>query len=340
MMFLYFILFAMDNNPQWSTDQAWSWYESQPWLVGCNFIPSTAINQLEMWQADTFDINTIDRELGWAQSIGMNVVRVYLHELAWLQDEKGFFERIEKFLTICDRHNIKPMFVFFDDCWNENAQIGKQPEPKPGVHNSGWLQCPGVSRVKDKNTWEQSKKYLQNTMKRFANDERILAWDLYNEPGNSGSNENSTPFLDACFEWAWEIRPSQPLTVGAWGANEKIDEITLSKSDIVTGHSYSNLENTKKAVNKLKEYGRPVIVTEWMARTLESRVETHLPFFKEAKVGCINWGLVKGKTNTIFPWGSPEGAPEPELWFHDLFHSDGKAYREGEIEVFKRLTKE
>ena len=97
-----------------------------PWSFGCNFIPSTAINQLEMWQADTFDPETIDRELGWAAGIGMNLVRVYLHDLLWLDDKNGFLERMERFLEIASSHGIKAMFVFFDDCWRDEFKSGKQ----------------------------------------------------------------------------------------------------------------------------------------------------------------------------------------------------------------------
>src|SRR4029077_2592941 len=45
----------------WTKERARAWADSTGWLVGSNFIPSTAINQLEMWQAATFDPRTIDR---------------------------------------------------------------------------------------------------------------------------------------------------------------------------------------------------------------------------------------------------------------------------------------
>src|SRR5512133_1841758 len=131
----------------WPVEQAWEWYRQQPWLVGCNFIPSTAINQLEMWQADSFDMKTIDRELGWAAAIGFNSMRVFLHDLVWQADAEGFKQRIKQYLAVAERHGILTMFVFFDDCWNTDPHLGRQPEPIPGVHNSGWVQSPGVKKV-------------------------------------------------------------------------------------------------------------------------------------------------------------------------------------------------
>ena len=132
---------------RWPVEKAQAWYAQQPWLVGCDFIPSTAINQLEMWQADTFDPDTIDKELGWAEGIGLNVVRVYLHDLAYAQDPAGFLERMDRFLEIAQRHGIRALFVIFDDCWLADPKPGKQPEPWPGVHNSGWGREPGPRPV-------------------------------------------------------------------------------------------------------------------------------------------------------------------------------------------------
>src|SRR5258705_8739230 len=87
---------------KWSQQKANLWYQKQPWLVGSNYIPATAINELEMWQADTFDPQRIDKELGWAGSIGMNTMRVFLHHLMWKQDPVGFQRRVNTFLNMCE----------------------------------------------------------------------------------------------------------------------------------------------------------------------------------------------------------------------------------------------
>ena len=102
------------QQARWTEARANQWYQQQPWLVGANFLPSDAINQLEMWQADTFDSAEIDRELGWAQGLGMNTMRVFLHNLLWKQDPVGFRDRINQFLEIANKHHIRPIFVLFD----------------------------------------------------------------------------------------------------------------------------------------------------------------------------------------------------------------------------------
>ncbi len=324
---------------QWTATEANEWYARTGWLCGANFLPSTAINQLEMWQADTWDPATIDRELGWAASIGMNVMRVYLHDLAWAADPEGFLQRMDAFLGIAERHRIRILFTIFDDCWNPDAATGTQPAPRPGVHNSGWVRSPNMAMHNDTLSYIKLEPYVKAVLGRFKNDNRVLMWDLYNEPGNSGYGMSSFTLLQKAFAWAWEVRPSQPLTAGVW-FNEQpaLNAFQLANSDVITYHNYSDTVSMKQAIDTLQRRGRPVICTEYMARTNNSLFATHLPLLKRYGVGAINWGLVSGKSNTIFPWGSKEGTPEPKLWFHDIFRKDGTPFSEAEVQVIKQVN--
>src|SRR5215211_1075899 len=200
----------------WPVEKANSWYSQHKWITGANFLPSTAINQLEMWQEETFDPTTIDKELGWAKDIGFNTMRVFLHSVAWKQDGEGFKKRIDQYLGIADRHGIKTLFVFFDDCWNKIPQAGKQAAPKPGIHNSGWVQDPGQPLSNDTTLFAGLEKYVKDVMTTFGKDKRILLWDLYNEPGNSGKKDSSLTLLTKVFQWAREVGPEQPISVGLW----------------------------------------------------------------------------------------------------------------------------
>ena len=335
-----FIVITSFSQPKiWPARKANDLYKKQSWLVGADFLPSTAINQLEMWQSETFDAKTIDKELGWAAAIGMNVMRVYLHDLAWKADAKGFKKRINIFLNIAAKHKIKILFCIFDDCWNPGPAIGKQPDPKPGVHNSGWVRSPGMSVHNDSTQWGYLQKYVTDILNTFKNDERILMWDLYNEPANSNYGITSLPLLKKVFQWAWSVRPSQPLTAGVWFMDfPAINKYQLDNSDVITFHNYDDTASMKNAIDSLQKRGRPVICTEYMARKNNSKFETHLPILKRYNVGAINWGLVSGKSNTIFPWGSKEGSPEPNPWFHDVFRKDGTPYDSKETELIKSLT--
>lgn len=326
----------------WSAEKADAWYAEHKWMTGANFIPSTAINQLEMWQADTFDPQTIDKELGFAEGIGFNTMRVFLHSVAYAADPKGFKSRVGEYLKIADKHHIKTMFVFFDDCWNPDPKAGKQPAPKTGIHNSGWVQDPGVDEVTDEKQFAALKTYVQDVLRTFANDKRIILWDLYNEPGNTKKGNKSFELVSRVFAWGREVNPDQPLSVGLWAWNlEKLNTYQALNSDVITYHDYADHDSHLKTIQMLKTHGRPLICTEYMARTRNSNFSNIMPMLKKENVGAINWGLVAGKSNTIYAWNNPmpDGA-EPKDWFHDIFRKDGSAYREEEVNLIKSLTKE
>jgi hypothetical protein len=351
---------ARAQSPRWPEQQANAWYAQQPWLVGSNYIPKSAINQLEMWQEPTFDPEQIERELGWAESLGMNTMRVFLHDLLWHQDAAGFQKRLDRFLTIAARHHIRPILVLFDSCWDPLPHLGPQHPPIPGVHNSGWVQSPGAAALADPNQIPRLKAYVQGVIAAFANDDRILAWDLWNEPGadNAGSYAKQElkdktarviALLPQVFAWAREAHPSQPLTSGVCcvdtspdGANlPEIQQIQLRESDVITFHNYTWPEFFKQEVAWLKKYNRPVICTEYMARPAGSTFDAILPIAKEEHVGAINWGFVAGKTQTYLPWESwqhPYILDQPPVWFHEVLRPDGTPYRQVEADLLRRLT--
>ncbi len=329
-----------NKNGKWNLEQAKQWQAENGWLRGSNFNPSTAINQLETWQAETFDSETIDKELGWAENIGMNCMRVYLHHVAWEVDKKGFKNRMNEYLKIADNHGIKTIFVFFDDCWNPTYKAGKQPEPKPGIHNSGWVRDPGDLLFDEPELITVLEEYVKDILTTFKTDDRIVLWDLYNEPGNSGYGNKSMPLLKKVFSWGWEIRPSQPLSAGVWNARlKKFNKFQIENSDIITYHNYSGPKNHQNEINTLKKHGRPLVCTEYMARRNNSLFSNIMPILKKENVGAINWGLVAGKTNTKYAWGEPiPDGSEPALWFHEIFRKDGTPYKQEEVDLIKSLT--
>tara|TARA_R110002020_G_scaffold259768_2_gene473704 strand:- start:36527 stop:37576 length:1050 start_codon:yes stop_codon:yes gene_type:complete len=332
---------GLTAQEKWSTEKAEQWYAKHDWISGANFIPSTAINQLEMWQEDTFDPETIDRELGYAEGIGFNTMRVYLHSLAYKADKEGFKARMDKYLEIANSHRISTIFVIFDDVWDANPKIGKQRAPKPGTHNSGWMQDPGYPASKDEANFDELGVYVKDIIKTFANDDRILLWDLYNEPGNNNKRNESLPLLKKVFAWAREAGPSQPISAGLWAWDLKdLNAFQALNSDIITYHDYEGPEWHKRVIELLQSHGRPMICTEYMARTRDSRFSNILPMLKKENIGAINWGLVNGKTNTIYAWDTPIKNGEPIEWFHDVFRKDGTPYRQDEADLIKKLNEE
>ncbi|MEL1264449.1 cellulase family glycosylhydrolase [Pseudoxanthomonas putridarboris] len=350
------------DSQRWSPEQAKAWYAQQPWLLGANYTTSNAINQLEMFQAATFDPVAIDRELGWArEKFGMNTMRVYLHDLLWQQDPKGFVKRLDQFLAIAAKHDIRPMLVLFDSCWDPDPVLGPQHRPIPGVHNSGWLQSPGRHQLVDPANDAHFRAYVQGVVGAFANDKRVLAWDVWNEPDNPGGGsymDKQLPseqarieeLLPKVFEWARAKKPIQPLTSGVWIGDDwspgaktlnAIQRTQLEQSDVISFHSYEQPESFEERIRQLRGYDRPLICTEWLARGNGSNVDTILPIAHRENIGMINWGFVDGAIQTRFPWDSwqkPYTLQEPTLWFHDLLKADGTPYRAREVEIFRSLA--
>ncbi len=345
---------------RWTEEKANAWEKEKGWLVGSNFNPSTAINQLEMWQAESFDTVTIDRELGWAENLGFNSMRVFLHNLLWEQDSTGFKQRLDKCLEISSRHKIGTVFVLFDGVWDPHPKLGKQRMPNPHVHNSGWVQSPGVEILKDTLSHDQLRGYVKGILRYLSTDKRVDAWDLFNEPDNMNNpayikNEPlnkadlSLVLLKKAFLWAREVNPTQPITAGVWlgewGDSTKIkpmDKFMLDNSDIITFHNYDGPDVMEQRIEILKKYNRPVLCTEYMARGNNSTFEGVLPVLKKHHVAAYNWGFVNGKTQTIYPWDSwkKKYSAAPQLWFHDIFYSDGQPYSKQEVDFIKALCKD
>ena len=363
------LLFQCQSTPtaptigeRWSEERAWAWQEAHGWMAGTNFNPSTAINQLEFWQADSFDPETIDRELQWSAELGMTLHRVYLHNLLWEQDSLGFLKRLDHYLTMANNKGIKTLFVLLDDVWHPEPKLGKQPEPIPFVHNSGWVQAPGAAILGDSLRHGEVKNYIKGVLTHFANDPRVVAWDLYNEPdnvanqGEGGRRESevknkhiySLSLLKKVFRWAREVNPSQPLTVGPWKGDYKkwgtldslppIDQLALSQSDVISFHSYDgNLDVVRGKIRALKKYNRPLLCTEYLARGNGNTFQNVLPILKEEQVMAINWGFVAGKTNTVFPWSSwtEKFDSLPKVWHHDIYLPNKTPFDPAEISFLK-----
>lgn len=350
---------AEAQTQRWTAGQARDWYKEQPWLIGSNYIPSTAVNELEMWQADSFDPKRIDRELGWAAGIGLNTMRVFLHDLPWRDDPAGFRKRIGEFLAIAAKHRIRPMFVLFDSCWDPFPESGKQRAPRPGVHNSGWVQSPGAKALQNPAEYARLEAYVKGVVGAFAKDRRVLAWDIWNEPDNTnGSSYGSqeppekvalvAKLLPLAFDWARAAKPAQPLTSGVWKGDwsdpdklSAVEKIQLDKSDVISFHNYDDAAAFSLRIDWLERYNRPILCTEYMARGNKSTFQSTLPVAKERNVAAINWGLAAGKTQTYLPWDSwkkPYVDREPPVWFHEIFRTDGTPYRDQEVALIKSVT--
>ena len=330
---------------RWSETQANAWFVRQAWPCGFNYIPSNAISYTEMWMPYCFNRKLISKELDLAEGIGFNCLRVVLPFVVWEHDPAAFKRKLAEFLEICDQHKIRVMFTLFDDCAFGNDEklkdpwYGKQPEVLKGWYANGWTPSPGHSMVRDPGTWPRLERYVKDMIGTFRLDPRVWVWDLYNEPANGGLQDTSFLLVQKVFTWAREMNPSQPLTVAQWNNNETLNALIFNNSDIITFHNYNDADHLAGHIDQLKTHQRPVINTEWLNRGRASTVNTCLPLFFKAHVGCMHWGLVNGKTQTHLAWGWRPGQGEPEVWQHDLYTSDHEAYDENELELFRKYIR-
>ncbi len=352
---------AADPLPgRWSEEKANDWYKTKPWMAGCNYITSSAINELEMFQPDTFDLPQIDKELGYAQGLGFTTIRVFLHNLLWDQDSAGFLGRLDQFVEVADKHHIGVMFVLLDSCWDPHPALGKQRDPTPHRHNSGWVQAPGIDILRDPSKYDSLEPYVKGVIGHFKADHRVIVWDLINEQDNTNGDaygkvdlsdqektDRAMDLMVKLYTWAREINPEQPLTTCVWRGDygdpaklTPINAFNLANSDVINYHSYDPLPAMQKIVHDLQKFNRPLLCTEYMARPVHSTFATILPFLKQEKVAAYNWGFVSGKSQTIYPWDSWKKTytAEPPLWFHDIFRPDGTPYKQDEVALIRKET--
>ena len=353
---------------RWTEAEAKAWGAARPWVCGCNFLPSSSVNFIEMWRAETFDMPTIERELGWAANAGFNAIRVNLPFVGWREDRDGLVDRLDRVIGAADRLGIDTVPVLFDDCGfgGQEPVWSPQDDPVPGVHNSRAVASPGRQAVLDVGLRGALEAYVRDVGRSFRADRRILLWDLYNEPGNrmtfgiagysefdSRLEDSALSLMEGAFSWARGEAPNQPLTVAAWttpradeGANAyctATDRRALECSDLVSFHAYLNRDRVAGYIDDLAELRRPIFCTEWMARPVDSKISDQLSLFHDRGVGCFQWGLVKGRTQTWLPWPDDlvrahGGRVDRSLWFHDLFREDGTPYDACEVEKIRELT--
>jgi len=349
---------AFAQTHQWTPGAASDWYARQPWIIGANYIQSNTVNQIEMWQPESFDGDRIDMELGWAEALGINTLRVTLTETLWERDASGMQKRMDKLLKIADKHKMKVIFVLFDSSGDPYPELGHQHQPKPGVRNSLWVQSPGAKGLTDRKAVEDALNYVEDVVAAFSIDKRVLAWDVWNEPDNT--NTASYPnselpnklavvenLLPKVFQYARAGVPTQPVTSGLWHGDwsseatlSGIEKAQIQLSDFISFQNYDGPEEFEKRVKWLQAYHRPVVCTGFLARNQGSSIEAILPIALKYDVGALVGDLVQGKTQRQLPWDSwqkPYVDREPSIWSQDLFHTTGPLYRQQDADVIKQM---
>jgi len=328
---------------RWPAAKAREWHAATGPLAGCIYLPRRAVNSTAMWQEESFDPETIDEELGWAAAAGYNALRVFLQYVVWEQDPDGFSRRLDRFLDLAARHEMRVMPVLFDDrsMAGTDPRLGRQADPPSGVPDGGWVPSPGHRRVNDRLALPDLARYVKSLLARFGDDPRILAWDLYNQPGCSGQQRRSFALATAAFHWARETGPSQPLTATASGAADglgpELETHLAGFCDVLSFASHAPPAAVEARIADLRRHGRPILCADWLDRPAGNRFETLLPLFAREGIGAFHSGLVAGRRQLFLAPDSHFGDLVPRAWPRASLHPNGKPYDPAEMQVLREF---
>jgi hypothetical protein len=293
-------------------------------IRGVNYLPSNAVNATQMWL--DFDAATIDRELGFAEALRLNSLRVFIQYVVYEGDAVCLLDRLDAFLELASGHGLTVMPVLFDDCWLPEPFLGNQaPEARPGLHNPYWQRSPGNRRM-GLSFRPALRRYVEDLLGRFGSDRRVIAWDLYNEPQ---TKDSSVALVRDVFAWARRSAPSQPLTACWYGS---------LLGDITSIHFYFSpnreADEAARAIESARSFGRPVVATEALGRPNHGELHEILPLFDESRIGWYLWELMIGADQTRYQW--PNSPPaDDEIVFQGLLYPDGTPYNEQEVELIR-----
>lgn len=347
----------------WSKERAWEWYNARPWIRGCNYMSADCANRIDQWQELGFEerLVTTEEEFKLTQELGYNSIRIILEFIVWDEQRDGFMERFERYISLATKYGISCMVVLANDCMRPKSfevnKIGKQ-KVDLGYHGGrktsqhGHHDEMGWHVLDDPSTAPRYFEMVREIVAKYRDDERIIIWNVYNEVGNSKRDKVTLPNLKRMFEIIREIEPIQPLTAEAWRLDTQdiadlshVEQYALNNSDIVSFHSYSHYMNIVQIIHTLKNLGRPILCTEWLARGMGNNVQELFPLFFLEKIGCYNWGFVAGKYQTYEPWNGiwEQYEKNPNLnfdftkWLHDLYRPNHRPYNPKEIELIKHF---
>jgi len=311
--------------------------------VGSNYTPAYAVNQVQFWH--DFRPEVVERELAAAKKhFGISTLRVYLHNINFDEEKKVFLGNLETFLTICERHGIRPGFVFFDDCHRDDGIFLDRPTtPVKGFHNGRWAWCP-QKRERNPEDLEKFKPYVQEVIRTHRTDKRVLFWEIFNEPapGRSYSRRLSA----AGYRWAKEVKPVQPVLNchkggGGWGDTDVTDIVdahiyhwTPSAWDRLADANPSKgtvfTEAGARWYAPRRSNGEPCEVLNWLQRRRASGKSTPGVY--------LCWELMVGNSNCRWYWGTKPNSPEPTVPWCGLMWPDATPVSLAEAEAVRRYV--
>lgn len=291
---------------------------------GANYVPSSAVNDCQFWEE--YDEPTIERELGFAEQLGLNSVRVFLQYLVFEADPVAALAKFDAFCSAASRHGMSVLPVLFDDCFGPEPALAPYPLPVEGLHNSLWCSSPGRRRM-NLDYRPHLRTYVETFIGPFRGDARVIAWEIYNEPS---AEPPTIALMQDAFEWARQLGPTQPLTA-CWAGT--------FLSDVVNVHLYTSPQKQRAEVDRILEsalsLGKPVLVTEFLGRPGRGTLAETLPLLADHDLGWYFWELMIGKTQVHLPWIQDEATHPTGVAYQGVLYPDGRPYAQEEIDLIR-----
>ena len=351
---------------KWSKEKAWEWYNSRPWIRGFNGYPSNCVNRVAFWQSYNHEnvAKQIEYEFELAKKTGFNAVRTIIMLEIWLYEHDSFMKNLEEYITLAHKYDIGVMLVFGNDCnvpkefysfrlGEQNVDCGYHSGIKRGQHSATHV-THGYQLNDEPEYFDKFCDMVSEIAEKYAHDERIEIWDVWNEVGNSMRGMMSAALMKKTFEIIRSFNPIQPLTADCWTYDADLQPyaeeqlLALDLSDVITFHYYGSYPNMVRIIKNLKErYDRPLINNEWLNRIEHNNVDEIFPLFYLEKVGSYHWGLIQGYSQTYEPWGcymkeiaDPDyhGDKDFTKLQHDLYRFNGLPYIAKEIKLIKEFS--
>lgn len=349
---------------RWSCEAANEWYSKLGWLRGCNFIGSDCANRLDMFQSYQAEqkLATAEKELALAEKIGFNTVRIWANFDVYYAEPDSYMEIFDRYVDLCAKYGQKIMVVLAHE---EDLPRGDVFVPKAmGEQKYALGEHQGRIPMSEEELAKAPKHYMeypelrplyiemvQKTVRKYANDERIFCWNIYNEPGIT-IGERSMELLRVLFDTVRAEDPIQPLTADIWRGvkGDKLqtpeEELALELSDVISFHSYQSYEKLVREIRFHKQTGRPLFLTEWLHRINHNTIQEVYPLLYITEVANYCWGFVVGKTQTNEPWGvmweewdrGEDRGYDFTKWQHDLFRPNLRPYDPREIALIKKFN--
>jgi hypothetical protein len=285
-------------------------------LRGFSVIPSWGARIEEAWWF--YNPERMREEVSLAAKVHANCIRLWIEFTAWMADPDKITKCFLDAVAAIDEAGMKTMPCLFNRWHNDTWDYG-------GTYTEDLFA-----------SWKPKLEYVRSLVLPLIKDDRILIWDLCNEPQAkdliNDVDRREFEFLKLIAQTVRECGALQPITIGTMQNDGNI-AVFAPLTDVLCGHPYdhtrADLQNRiasyREAQNK---FGKPFLVNESVPGCLDDIIRAKTAGFynellSEAGFGWMGWALCEGKAISTRR-DRYDGNGINQEGFHPFFTRDGK----------------